>query len=48
MFSTTKAMAAFMIARLVDQGRLGYDQRVTDLWPEFGAAGKDATDRRSR
>jgi CubicO group peptidase (beta-lactamase class C family) len=39
-FSTTKAMAAFMIARLVDQGRLAYGQRVTNVWPEFGAAGK--------
>ncbi len=40
-FSTTKAIAAFMIARLVDQGRLAYETRVADLWPEFGAAGKD-------
>ena len=39
-FSTTKAMASLMIARLVGQGRLAYDQMVTDLWPEFGAAGK--------
>jgi CubicO group peptidase (beta-lactamase class C family) len=40
-YSTTKAVASFMIARLVDQGRLAYDQRVSELWPEFGAAGKD-------
>jgi CubicO group peptidase (beta-lactamase class C family) len=40
-FSTTKALAAFMIARLVDQGLLRYDQRVVELWPEFGQAGKD-------
>jgi CubicO group peptidase (beta-lactamase class C family) len=39
-FSTTKALAAFMIARLVGQGRLDYRQRVADLWPEFGQAGK--------
>jgi CubicO group peptidase (beta-lactamase class C family) len=39
-FSTTKAMASFMIARLVGQGRLAYDQRVAELWPSFGAAGK--------
>jgi CubicO group peptidase (beta-lactamase class C family) len=40
-FSTTKAMASFMIARLVGDGRLAYGQRVSDLWPEFGQAGKD-------
>lgn len=41
-FSTTKAVAALLIARLVDQGRLAYEQRVADIWPEFGQAGKDA------
>lgn len=39
-FSTTKALAALMVARLVDQGRLAYDQPVADVWPEFGQAGK--------
>lgn len=39
-FSTTKALAAFMIARLVDQVKLSYGQRVAEIWPEFGAAGK--------
>lgn len=39
-FSTTKALAALMIARLVDQGRLAYDQPVASVWPEFGQAGK--------
>ena len=41
-FSTTKAMASLMVARLVGQGRLSYRTRVVDLWPEFGAAGKAA------
>lgn len=41
-FSTTKALAALLIARLVDQGKLAYDQRVADVWPEFGEAGKGA------
>ncbi|HUZ13487.1 MAG TPA: serine hydrolase domain-containing protein [Caulobacteraceae bacterium] len=41
-FSTTKALAALMIARLVGQGRLGYGQRVAEVWPQFGQAGKDA------
>jgi CubicO group peptidase (beta-lactamase class C family) len=40
-FSTTKAMAALMIARLVDDQRLWYDQPVAQIWPEFGQAGKD-------
>jgi CubicO group peptidase (beta-lactamase class C family) len=40
-FSTMKAVAAIMIARLVDQGRLDYGQRVAEVWPEFAQAGKD-------
>jgi CubicO group peptidase (beta-lactamase class C family) len=39
-FSTTKALAAILIARLVDQGRLAYDQPVAKVWPEFAQAGK--------
>jgi CubicO group peptidase (beta-lactamase class C family) len=39
-FSTTKAIAALLIARLVDQGKLDYAQTVTSVWPEFAAAGK--------
>jgi len=39
-FSTTKALAALMIARLVSAGRLDYCQRVAEVWPEFAAAGK--------
>ncbi|MGA2954064.1 MAG: serine hydrolase domain-containing protein [Caulobacteraceae bacterium] len=41
-FSTTKAMAALMVATLVEAGALSYDQPVADLWPEFAAAGKGA------
>jgi CubicO group peptidase (beta-lactamase class C family) len=41
-FSTTKAIAALLIARLVDQGRLDYAQPVADVWPEFAQAGKEA------
>jgi CubicO group peptidase (beta-lactamase class C family) len=40
-FSTTKAVASTLIARLVSQGRLAYDTPVVELWPDFGAAGKD-------
>jgi CubicO group peptidase (beta-lactamase class C family) len=39
-FSTTKALAAILIARLVEQGRLSYQQTVASVWPEFAAAGK--------
>lgn len=39
-FSTTKALTSLMLARLVDAGRLAYDQPVADVWPEFAAAGK--------
>ena len=42
LFSTTKAVAALMVARLVDEGRLAYDQPVADVWPEFAQAGKEA------
>lgn len=41
-FSTTKAIAALMIARLVDAGRLDYAQTVASVWPEYGRAGKQA------
>jgi CubicO group peptidase (beta-lactamase class C family) len=41
-FSTTKAIAALLVARLVDAGRLGYGQRVVEVWPEFGQSGKAA------
>ena len=39
-FSTSKAVTALMIARLVSQGRLAYGQRVAEVWPEFAEAGK--------
>lgn len=40
-FSSTKAVTALMIARLVDQGKLDYEAPVSDLWPEFGQNGKE-------
>ena len=39
-FSSTKAVAALLVARLVDQGRLDYAQTVASVWPEFAEAGK--------
>jgi CubicO group peptidase (beta-lactamase class C family) len=40
-YSTTKGMAALTIAILVEEGKLEYESRVVDYWPEFGAQGKD-------
>ena len=37
-FSTTKALAALLIARLVDAGKLDYAQTVASVWPEFAQA----------
>jgi CubicO group peptidase (beta-lactamase class C family) len=39
-FSVGKAVAAVCVARLVGQRRLGFDQPVAEVWPEFAAAGK--------
>ena len=39
-FSSGKAMAALVIAHLADQDRLGYNQRVSTIWPDFAAHGK--------
>ena len=41
-FSTTKAVAALLIARLVDAGKLDYAQTVASVWPDFAQAGKGA------
>ena len=39
-FSTTKAVTALMMARLVVQGLITYDTPVAEVWPEFAQAGK--------
>jgi len=39
-YSTTKAIAALVIATLVSAGLFDYETRVAAVWPEFGAAGK--------
>lgn len=41
-YSATKPVAALVIARLVERGKLAYDARVADYWPEFAANGKGA------
>ena len=39
-YSTSKGITALVLARLAEAGQLDFDARVTDYWPEFGAAGK--------
>lgn len=39
-YSTGKAIAALVMAKLVDRGLLDYDAPVADYWPEFAAGGK--------
>src|SRR5690606_36755813 len=40
-FSTTKGATAICIAKLVDEGRLSYADKVAQHWPEFAAEGKE-------
>jgi len=39
-FSVTKLIAALLVARLNDAGRLRYEDPVASVWPAFAAAGK--------
>jgi CubicO group peptidase (beta-lactamase class C family) len=41
LWSTTKGVTAMAIARLVDHGKLRYEDRIAGFWPEFAAAGKE-------
>ncbi len=41
-FSSTKGMTAFLIARAVSRGDLDYQAPVARYWPEFAAHGKGA------
>ena len=40
-FSTTKGIAATLIHLLVERGKIAYDTRLAEVWPEFAAHGKD-------
>ncbi|KAI9291469.1 beta-lactamase/transpeptidase-like protein, partial [Neoconidiobolus thromboides FSU 785] len=40
-YSSSKFMTNCVMARLVDQGLLTYDQKVVEIWPEFGKGGKE-------
>jgi CubicO group peptidase (beta-lactamase class C family) len=41
-FSVGKAMASTIAHLLVERGLFGYDTPIAELWPEFGAHGKQA------
>ncbi|HLB77562.1 MAG TPA: serine hydrolase domain-containing protein, partial [Candidatus Dormibacteraeota bacterium] len=41
-FSIVKAVASTLAHVLAERGLVGYDSPVADLWPEFGAHGKQA------
>ena len=41
-FSGTKGVVSTALLMLVDRGFLSLDQRVAEIWPEFGAANKSA------
>lgn len=40
-FSSGKAAAALVIAWLVEDGQIGYNQPIDTIWPEFAQAGKE-------
>lgn len=42
-YSVGKGITAAMVLQLVDEGLLGLDTPVADVWPEYAAAGKGAT-----
>jgi len=41
-FSVTKGLVATVIHQLVENGLLAYETRIAEMWPEFGANGKQA------
>ncbi len=41
--STTKSMSSLLVARSVDDQKLGWDQRVIDVWPGFRAPTDELT-----
>lgn len=40
LFSTSKGVASVLIASAADRGLLDYEQPLSEVWPEFGQAGK--------
>ena len=42
-FSVTKAVTATCIAKLIDEGKLDFNEKVSTYWPEYGKNGKENT-----
>jgi CubicO group peptidase (beta-lactamase class C family) len=42
-YSVAKPMAALAVLSVVAEGRLGLDDRVADVWPDYGCRGKEGT-----
>ena len=42
-FSTTKGVTATCIAKLIDEGLLDIEKKVSHYWPEYGCNGKEDT-----
>lgn len=40
-YSVGKALVSLSLLRLVDAGRIGLDDPIVSVWPEFGAQGKE-------
>jgi CubicO group peptidase (beta-lactamase class C family) len=40
-YSAGKALLGVLLLRLVDDGRIGLDDPIASVWPEFAAAGKE-------
>ena len=47
-YSVGKALVALSVLRLVDAGRIGLDDPIASVWPEFAAGGKETRDRPAR
>ena len=41
MYSVGKPLVALLALQLVDQGRVGLDDPIVSVWPEFGTGGKE-------
>ncbi|CAG8675777.1 10661_t:CDS:1, partial [Scutellospora calospora] len=40
-FSSSKVLTGIVIARLVEQGLLNYNEKISKYWPEFSQSGKE-------
>ena len=40
-YSSSKVVESAVVAWLVDQGRINYDTKIRDVWPEFTGGGKE-------